>query len=82
MQYLSADMKVLFIDTVHSYLEEKLHEKGFETTHFTSTNKSELIRIATFPNFAEPMADLAHPHLSGSCGLKLVDSGPLVLGVT
>lgn len=36
-------MKVLFVDTVHPYLEEKLKEKGFSTFHFTSTNKNEFI---------------------------------------
>ncbi len=38
-------MKVLFVDTVHSYLEEKLKEKGFITHHFTTTNKDEFIGL-------------------------------------
>jgi len=36
-------MKILFVDTVHPYLEEKLKEKGFSTFHFSSTNKNEFI---------------------------------------
>jgi D-3-phosphoglycerate dehydrogenase len=39
-------MKILFIDTVHPYLEEKLREKGFEISHFTSVDKNELIAMA------------------------------------
>jgi D-3-phosphoglycerate dehydrogenase / 2-oxoglutarate reductase len=39
-------MKVLFVDTVHPYLEEKLKEKGFQTFHFNSTDKKEFISVA------------------------------------
>jgi D-3-phosphoglycerate dehydrogenase len=36
-------MKILFVDTVHPYLEEKLKEKGFQTFHFTSTDRNQFI---------------------------------------
>lgn len=38
-------MKVLFVDTVHSYLEERLTQKGFQTSHFISNDLPELLRI-------------------------------------
>ena len=39
-------MKILFIDTVHPYLEDQLRKKGFEISHFTSTNRDEFLQIA------------------------------------
>lgn len=39
-------MKILFVDTVHDYLEEKLIESGFDISHFTSTDKNEFKSIA------------------------------------
>jgi D-3-phosphoglycerate dehydrogenase len=39
-------MKVLFVDTVHPYLEEQLLEHGFILDHFSSVNKEEFLSIA------------------------------------
>jgi D-3-phosphoglycerate dehydrogenase len=39
-------MKILFVDTVHPYLEEKLKENGFDISHFTSFDKEKFIQIA------------------------------------
>jgi D-3-phosphoglycerate dehydrogenase len=39
-------MKVLFVDTVHIYLEEKLREAGFDIEHFSSTNRTEFMQVA------------------------------------
>jgi len=39
-------MKILFVDTVHPYLEEKLKEKGFDVSHFTSFDKERFIQVA------------------------------------
>lgn len=39
-------MKVLFIDTVHPYLEEQLLANGYQTFHFTSNVMDEFIAIA------------------------------------
>ncbi len=39
-------MKILFVDTVHPYLEEKLTEKGFDISHFTSFDREKFISIA------------------------------------
>ncbi|MCX7744932.1 MAG: hydroxyacid dehydrogenase [Flavobacteriales bacterium] len=36
-------MKVLFIDTVHPVLEEKLFEHGFQVEHFTGWNRAECL---------------------------------------
>src|SRR5215216_5031060 len=39
-------MKILFVDTVHPYLEEKLRERGFNISHFTSFDQQKFITIA------------------------------------
>lgn len=39
-------MKILFVDTVHPYLEEKLLENGYDISHFTSSDKGEFMAIA------------------------------------
>lgn len=39
-------MKILFVDTVHPYLEEQLIAHGYQTFHFTSASKEEFISIA------------------------------------
>jgi len=39
-------MNILFVDTVHPYLEEQLREHGFKLEHFTSTSKEEFIKVA------------------------------------
>lgn len=44
--YWLADMKILFVDTVHPYLEEKLKQKGFDISHFTSFDKEKFIQVA------------------------------------
>lgn len=38
-------MKVLFIDTVHSVLEEKLVQHGYQVTHYTGWNRDECLRL-------------------------------------
>lgn len=40
-------MKVLFVDTVHRYLEDKLREHGFDISYFESQSKTEFISIAS-----------------------------------
>jgi D-3-phosphoglycerate dehydrogenase len=39
-------MKILFVDTVHVYLEEKLREAGFDIHHFTSTSREDFMLAA------------------------------------